>query len=102
VVTDELERAIAVSRAGGDALRRRLSGSSADVDQAERAENQMDDDLEERLRIQWWRFASREPEMKEALHVTTRFRRKDFGHMDIGITMDDPKPIPGPGATRLK
>ena len=27
----------------------------------------------------------------EALHVTTRFRRKDFGHMDIQITIDDPK-----------
>ena len=27
----------------------------------------------------------------EALHVTTRFRRKDFGHMDIQTTIDDPK-----------
>jgi hypothetical protein len=27
----------------------------------------------------------------EALAVTTRFRRKDFGHMDIQITIDDPK-----------
>jgi hypothetical protein len=27
----------------------------------------------------------------EALHVTMRFRRKDFGHMDIQITIDDPK-----------
>ncbi len=27
----------------------------------------------------------------EALHVTTRFRRKDFGHMDIQMTIDDPK-----------
>jgi hypothetical protein len=27
----------------------------------------------------------------EALHVTERFRRKDFGHMDIQITIDDPK-----------
>src|SRR4026209_503225 len=27
----------------------------------------------------------------EALHVTLRFRRKDFGHMDIQITIDDPK-----------
>jgi hypothetical protein len=27
----------------------------------------------------------------EALHVTTRFRRKDFGHMDLQITIDDPK-----------
>jgi hypothetical protein len=27
----------------------------------------------------------------EALHVTTRLRRKDFGHMDIQITIDDPE-----------
>jgi len=27
----------------------------------------------------------------EALRVTTRFHRQDFGHMDIGITIDDPK-----------
>jgi hypothetical protein len=26
-----------------------------------------------------------------ALHVVERFRRKDFGHMDIQITIDDPK-----------
>ncbi len=27
----------------------------------------------------------------DALRVTERFRRKDFGHMDILITIDDPK-----------
>ena len=27
----------------------------------------------------------------DALHVIERFRRKDFGHMDIRITIDDPK-----------
>ena len=27
----------------------------------------------------------------EALHVIERFRRLDFGHMEIGITIDDPK-----------
>jgi hypothetical protein len=27
----------------------------------------------------------------EALHVTERFRRKDFGHLEIEITIDDPK-----------
>jgi hypothetical protein len=27
----------------------------------------------------------------EALHVTLRFRRKDFGHMNLEITIDDPK-----------
>ena len=27
----------------------------------------------------------------EAQHITERFRRKDFGHMEIQITIDDPK-----------
>ena len=27
----------------------------------------------------------------EAMHVTERLRRRDFGHMDIQFTMDDPK-----------
>ena len=27
----------------------------------------------------------------EALHVTERFRRRDFGHMDLDVTIDDPK-----------
>ena len=27
----------------------------------------------------------------EALHVIERYRRKDFGHMDIQVTIDDPK-----------
>ncbi len=27
----------------------------------------------------------------EALHVTERFRRRDLGHMDVQITIDDPK-----------
>ncbi len=26
----------------------------------------------------------------EALHITERFRRRDFGHMDLTITIDDP------------
>ena len=27
----------------------------------------------------------------DALHVTERFHRRDFGHMDVAITIDDPK-----------
>jgi hypothetical protein len=27
----------------------------------------------------------------DALHVTERFRRRDFGHMDLDVTIDDPK-----------
>ena len=28
--------------------------------------------------------------LTEALHVTERFRRRDFGHMELEITIDDP------------
>jgi hypothetical protein len=27
----------------------------------------------------------------EALHITERFRRRDFGHLDLSLTIDDPK-----------
>ena len=27
----------------------------------------------------------------DALHVTEKYRRKDFGHMDVEVTIDDPK-----------
>ena len=27
----------------------------------------------------------------EALHVTERFHRRDFGHLDVQVTIDDPK-----------
>src|SRR5258708_22402091 len=27
----------------------------------------------------------------ESLHIQERFRRRDFGHMDLQITIDDPK-----------
>jgi len=37
----------------------------------------------------------------EALHVTERFRRKDFGHMDIEITIDDPKAYTKPWNVQL-
>lgn len=37
----------------------------------------------------------------EALRVTTRFRRKDFGHMDIGVTIDDAKAYTKPWGTTV-
>jgi hypothetical protein len=37
----------------------------------------------------------------EALHVTERFRRVDFGHMEIGITIDDPKAYTKPWTVKL-
>src|SRR6266704_232094 len=27
----------------------------------------------------------------ESMHITERYRRRDFGHMDLEITFDDPK-----------
>ena len=38
----------------------------------------------------------------EALHVTTRFRRKDFGHMDIQIAIDDAKAYTKPWAVAVE
>jgi hypothetical protein len=37
----------------------------------------------------------------DALHVTERIRRRDFGHMDIQITIDDPKAYTRPWTTEL-
>jgi len=38
----------------------------------------------------------------EALHVTERFRRIDFGHLEIGITIDDPKAYTKPWTATMK
>jgi hypothetical protein len=38
----------------------------------------------------------------DALHVTERFRRTDFGHMDLAITIDDPKAYLKPWTARTK
>jgi len=38
----------------------------------------------------------------EALHVVERFRRLDFGHMEIGFTIDDPKAYTKPWSGVLK
>jgi hypothetical protein len=37
----------------------------------------------------------------EALHVTERFKRKDFGHMDIEVTIDDSKAYTKPWTVTL-
>src|SRR5437667_8879627 len=37
----------------------------------------------------------------ESLRVTERFRRKDFGHMDVVITIDDPKAYTKPWTVTL-
>jgi hypothetical protein len=38
----------------------------------------------------------------EALHVIERFQRSDFGHMEIAVTIDDPKAYTKPWAANLK
>jgi hypothetical protein len=38
----------------------------------------------------------------EALHVTTRFRRKNFGHMDIQVTIDDPQAYTKPWSANVE
>jgi hypothetical protein len=37
----------------------------------------------------------------DALHLTERIRRRDFGHMDIQITIDDPKAYTKPWTAQL-
>jgi hypothetical protein len=38
----------------------------------------------------------------EALHVTERFQRRDFGHMDLRVTIDDPKAYTKPWTVALE
>lgn len=37
----------------------------------------------------------------DALHVTERFRRRDFGHMDLDVTIDDPKTYTRPFSYKI-
>ncbi|HEX4275979.1 MAG TPA: hypothetical protein VHZ74_11530 [Bryobacteraceae bacterium] len=37
----------------------------------------------------------------EALHITERFHRRDFGHMDLEMTYDDPKTFTRPFSFRM-
>ena len=38
----------------------------------------------------------------EALHLTERFQRLDFGHMEVQLTIDDPKTYTRPFTVKLK
>ena len=38
----------------------------------------------------------------EALHLTERFQRLDFGHMEVRITVDDPQTYTKPFTVKLK
>jgi len=46
-----------------------------------------------------WLDASGHPHT-EALHLTERFRRRDFGHMEIQVTIDDPEAYSKPFSIR--
>jgi hypothetical protein len=37
----------------------------------------------------------------EALHITERFHRRDFGHMDLELTIDDPKTFTRPFTLKI-
>jgi hypothetical protein len=37
----------------------------------------------------------------DALHLAERFRRRDFGHLDLTLTIDDPKAYTRPWAVNL-
>ena len=39
--------------------------------------------------------------LTEALHITERFRRRDFGHMDLNMTIDDPKAFTRPFSFKI-
>jgi len=38
----------------------------------------------------------------EALRITERYRRRDFGHIDLQMTVDDPKAFTRPWSARVK
>lgn len=37
----------------------------------------------------------------EALHITERYRRRDFGHMDLDVTIEDPKTFTRPFTVKI-
>ena len=49
------------------------------------------------IRLLWMVLATR----SEALHVVERFRRRDFGHVDVQVTIDDPKIYTKPFSVKL-
>jgi hypothetical protein len=47
-----------------------------------------------------WLDVAGHPET-DALHLTERFRRRDFGHLDLQITIDDPKAYTKPWSVEM-
>jgi hypothetical protein len=54
------------------------------------------------LRDGGWIDTAKAHPHSDALHVTERFHRKDFGHMDLAITIDDPKAYLKPWTATVK
>jgi hypothetical protein len=40
--------------------------------------------------------------LSESMHVTEQYRRRDFGHMDLEMTFDDPKSYTRPFTVKLQ
>jgi hypothetical protein len=49
-----------------------------------------------------WIDTSKGHPQTDALHVTERFRRLDFGHLEIAITIDDPKAYTQPWTAKVR
>ncbi len=54
------------------------------------------------LRDGGWIDTAKAHPHSDALHVTERFHRADFGHMDLAITIDDPKAYLKPWTATVK
>ncbi len=48
-----------------------------------------------------WIDASGHPR-SDAMHIVERFRRRDFGHMDLALTIDDPKMYTKPFTVKIE
>jgi hypothetical protein len=53
------------------------------------------------LRDRGWLSTREAHPHSDALHVTERFRRTDFGHMELAVTIDDPKAFVKPWTNRI-
>src|SRR5207244_2575023 len=53
------------------------------------------------LKEETWLDFARHPH-SDALHIIERFRRTDFGHMEVQVTVDDPKAYIKPWTPRIE
>jgi hypothetical protein len=50
-----------------------------------------------RIKVGGWLDTEKGRPHSDALHVTERFRRTDYAHMEIAITINDPQSLPETG-----